>query len=125
LVKTDGGAAVIDWTNFAVTDPRFDLAWTFVLAYAHGWQDARSQILEGYQRQAGKQVEQIEAFEAIACARRLFDVTISLTQGAQRLGMNAQAVESMRANMEAYRRVHHLFVERTGLLIRAFDMLFG
>jgi len=125
LVSADDSATVIDWTNFAVTDSRFDLAWTLVLAHAHGWQGMRDQILQGYQRHAGKPVEQIESFEAIACARRLFDLTISLTLGAQRMGMNAQAVESMREGMEAHRHVHRLFVERTGLSIRAFDDLFG
>ena len=125
LVSPDGGATVIDWTNFAVTDSRFDLAWTLVLAYAYGWPEARNQILQGYQRHAGKLVEQIEVFEAIACARRLLDLTVSLTQGAQRMGMNAQAAEAMRANMEAHRRVYGLFIERTGLQFEAFNKLFG
>lgn len=125
LVKADGSAAVIDWTGFNVTDFRFDLAWTLVLAHAHGLPAWRGQIIKGYQRHAEKPVEHIEAFEAVACARRLFDLTISLTQGAQRMGMNAQAVEAMRANMEAHRRVHRLFIERTGLQIEKFDNLFG
>lgn len=125
LVIAGGGAMVIDWTNFTVTDARFDLAWTLVLAHAYGHSGLRDQILQGYQRHAGKQVEQIESFEAIACARRLLDLTVSLTQGAQRMGMNAQAAEAMRANMEAHRRVYRLFVERTRLQIEAFDKLFG
>ena len=125
LISADDGATVIDWTNFAVTDSRFDLAWTLVLAHAYGGPELRDQILQGYQHHAGKPVKQIEAFEAIACARRLFDLTVSLTQGAQRMGMNAQAVEAMRANMDAHRRVHRLFIERTGLQIEAFDNLFG
>jgi len=110
LVNANDNATVIDWTNFAVTDSRFDLAWTLVLAYSYGGSELRDQILQGYQRYSGKPVEQIESFESIACARRLFDLTISLTQGALRMGMNAQAAESMRANMEAHRRVYHLFV---------------
>jgi aminoglycoside phosphotransferase (APT) family kinase protein len=125
LVIPDDGAKVIDWTNFAVTDPRFDLAWTLMLAHAYGWPGLRDQILQGYQRHAGKPVEQIEVFEAIACARRLLDLTVSLTKGAQRMGMNAQAVEAMRANMEAHRRVYRLFIERTGLQIQTFGNLFG
>lgn len=125
LVNANDDAAVIDWTNFAVTDSRFDLAWTLMLAYAYGGQALQDQILQGYQHHAGKPLEQLEVFEAIACARRLLDLTISLTQGAQRMGMNAQAVEAMRANMEAHGRVYQLFVERTGLQIQAFDCQFG
>jgi aminoglycoside phosphotransferase (APT) family kinase protein len=125
LVKADGSAAVIDWTGFSVTDPRFDLAWTLVLAHAHGMPAWRGQIFNGYQRHAEKPVEHLEAFEAIACARRLFDLTVSLTLGSQRLGMNDKAVESMRSFMDGHKRVHRLFVERTGLQIEAFDKLFG
>ena len=125
LVSADGGAKVIDWTNFAVTDARFDLAWTLVLAHAHGWPGLRAQILQGYELHLGNRVEQIEAFEAIACARRLLDLTVSLTHGAKRMGMNEQAVELMHASMDAHQRVHQLFIDRTGLQIEAFDKLFG
>ncbi len=124
LFYTDHQLFAIDWTSFAVTDYRFDLGWTLMLAQAYGWPEARDQILNGYQRHAGKQVEQIEVFEAIECARRLLDLTVSLTHGAQRMGMNAQVTEKIRASMEAHRRVHRLFVERTGLHIKAFDELF-
>jgi aminoglycoside phosphotransferase (APT) family kinase protein len=125
LIKTDNSAMVIDWTGFDITDFRFDLAWTLVLAHAYGGSGLRDQILQGYQRHAGKPVDQIEVFEAIGCARRLLDLTVSLTQGAQRMGMNAQATEAMRADMESHRRVYRLFFERTGLQIEAFDTLFG
>jgi len=125
LVRPDGTAMVIDWAHFTVTDARFDLAWTLVLAHAHGWVGLRDFILKGYEQHLGRPVEQIEAFETIACARRLFDLTVSLTVGAEQLGMNALAVESMRANMEPHRRVYQLFLQRTGLYVEAFDDLFG
>jgi aminoglycoside phosphotransferase (APT) family kinase protein len=125
LIKEDNSATVIDWTGFDITDPRFDLAWTLVLAHAYGPPGWRGQILQGYERHAGKPVEQIQTFEAIGCARRLLDLAVSLTQGAQRMGMNPQATEAMRADMEPHRQVYRLFVERTGLRIGAFDTLFG
>jgi len=125
LVSVNDGATVIDWTGFDVTDPRFDLAWTLVLAHAYGWPGSRNQILQGYERNAGKPVEEIETFEVIACARRLLDLTISLTQGAEQMGMNVQATEAMRNSMEAHRRVHRRFIELTGLQIKTFDDLFG
>lgn len=125
LVRADGSAVVIDWTNFAVTDSRFDLAWTLMLAHAHGRSGLRDDILQGYQHHSGKPVEQIETFEAFACAQRLVHLTVSLTRGAQQMGMNAQATEAIRSSMEAHRRVYRLFIERTGLQIEAFDTLFG
>ena len=125
LVNADGHAMVIDWTGYEISDSRFDLAWTLVLTHAHGRPGLRDEILQGYERHLGKTIEQIEAFETIACARRLFDLTVSLTVGAEQLGMNALAVESMRANMEPHRRVYQLFLQRTGLYVEAFDDLFG
>lgn len=125
LVRTDDTAVVIDWAHFAVSDYRFDLAWTLVLTYAHGWAGMRDLILQGYERHFGKSVNQIKAFEAVACARRLFDLTISLTFGPEHLGMTAQAIDSIRLSMDAHKRVYRLFVERTGLQVKVFDELFG
>jgi len=125
LVCADDTAVVIDWAHFAVSDYRFDLAWTLVLTHAHGWTGMRDLILQGYERHHGKSVEQIEVFEAVACARRLFDLTISLTFGPEHLGMTNQAVDSIRLSMNAHKRVHRLFVERTGLQVKVFDELFG
>jgi aminoglycoside phosphotransferase (APT) family kinase protein len=125
LVRADDSAVVVDWAHFAVTDFRFDLSWTLVLTHAHGWTGMRDLILQGYGQHLGKPVEEIETFEAIACARRLFDLTISLTHGPEHLGMTKQAIESIRASMDAHRRVHRLFIERTGLHVKAFDELFG
>lgn len=125
LVKVDDSAIVIDWTGFEITDSRFDLAWTLVLTHAHGRPGLRDQIFDSYQRHAANPVEQCDVFEAIACARRLFGVAVSLTQGAKTMGMNEQAVESMRAYMGAHRRVYHLFIQLTGLQIKTFDELFG
>ena len=125
LIRADCSAVVIDWAHFTISDFRFDLAWTLVLAYAHGWAGMRDLILQGYESHLGKPVEQIEAFEAVACARRLFDLTISLTLGPEHLGMTNQAIDSIRSHMDAHRRVYRLFVERTGLQVQVFDELFG
>jgi len=125
LVCEDGSVVVIDWAHFTVSDFRFDLAWTLVLAHAHGWAEMRDLILQGYERHLGKPVEQLEIFEAIACARRLFDLTISLTLGPEHLGMTAQAINSIRSYMDAHQQVYRLFIERTDLHIKAFDELFG
>ncbi len=100
LVSADDGARVIDWTNFSATDPRFDLAWTLILAHLHGRPELRSKIFQGDQRKAGKLVDHIDSLEAIACARRLLDLTVSLTLGGTWMGMNALAAEAMRASQD-------------------------
>lgn len=125
LVSPDGSMKIIDWTNFDVTDYRFDLAWSLVLANAYGGDLMRGLILQGYERHAGKPAENIEAFEAISCARRLLDLTVSLTQGAEAMGMREGAAEVMRANLEPHRRVYRRFYEITGLRIQVVEDLFG
>ena len=125
LVGSDGCATVIDWTSFDITDSCFDLAWTLVLAHSSTSPGLRAEVLRGYQRHARSRIAHIEAFEAIACTRRLFDVTVSLTHGAERMGMNRHAADAMRASMESHRRVYRLFLELTGLRIAAFANLFG
>ena len=84
-----------------------------------------ARIQEAYGVSKEEAEQQIEAFEAIACAQRLIHLTVSLTMGSQRMGMNAQAAEAMRADMEPHKRVYQLFAERTGLQIKTFDSLFG
>jgi len=121
LLRGDGSPAVIDWSGLQVTDARFDLAWTLVLTSAYagaGWRDS---ILHEYERLAGAQVYQIELFEALACARRLFDVTVSLSEGAERLGMRPEAVVLMQQQREPLQRVYDLLQARTGLRIAAVE----
>lgn len=117
LLRGDGSAVVIDWTGFDVSDARFDLAWTLVLSYAYLGAEWRDQVLKGYELMGGKQVEQIEIFEVFACLRRLYEMHISLSQGAGRQGMHSRAEADMKAQKGAYQKVYHLLLHRTGIRI--------
>ena len=125
LLPPDGPPVVIDWTNFRISDARFDLAWTLVLSYAHASAEWRELILNGYERHAGAPVEALDYFEAFASARRLFDVSISLTLGAEKLGMRADAMDVIRKHLPAHKRVYQLFMQRTGLRVQAIERLFS
>ena len=60
LLRADGSATVIDWTQIQVSDPRFDLAWTLILVgAAEGWA-WRDRILAEYERLAGAPIEELE-----------------------------------------------------------------
>ena len=121
LLRGDGSPAVIDWSGLRVTDARFDLAWTLVLTSAYvgvGW---RESILHEYERLAGAKVAQIERFEAFACARRLFEVTASLSEGAERFGMRPEAVAMMQQQKEPLKRVYDLLLARTGVRLAAVE----
>ena len=124
LLRGDGSPVVIDWAGLQVTDARLDLAWTLLLTSAYAGAEWRDPILHEYERLAGAQVEQIELFEALACARRLFDVTVSLSEGAERLGMRPEAVVLMRQQQEPLRRVYDLLQARTGLRVEAVEAMF-
>ena len=123
LLRADGSATVIDWTQIQVSDPRFDLGWTLMLVgAAEGW-DWRDRILAEYERLAGVPIEEIEWFEVAACGKRLFSVIVSLAAGPEALGMRPEAVELMRQQFGALRNVYQLFVARTGLRLHDVERL--
>jgi aminoglycoside phosphotransferase (APT) family kinase protein len=117
LLRADGSAVVIDWTGFAVSDPRFDLAWTMLLMGAHEDWSWRDRILAEYQRLIGAAVPQMEWFEVCACGRRLHNVLVSMSEGAEKLGMRPGAVESMKQQLGALQRVRDLLEARTGIAL--------
>lgn len=123
LLRDDGSAVVIDWTQIDVSDPRFDLAWTLLLVSSYEGAEWRNRILEEYERLAGARVEQMEWFEVCACGKRVFSVAISLLAGAEKLGMRPGAVEMMRQQMWALGRVYDLLVERTGIRMEEVERL--
>jgi aminoglycoside phosphotransferase (APT) family kinase protein len=115
LVRDDGSAVVIDWTNLSVSDARNDLAWTLLLVDSYEGRQWRGRVLDEYERLSGAKLEHLEYFDVMACARRLFDITVSLSQGAERLGMRAGAVTEMKQQARAIERVYSLLLERTGI----------
>ncbi|CAG0956570.1 hypothetical protein ANRL3_00589 [Anaerolineae bacterium] len=121
LVQNDNSSVVIDWTGFQISDARFDLAWTLVLADAYMGSTWREIILREYEHFSGESVGALDCFIMFACVRRLFDVTASLLYGAEKMGLRADAVTSIRKNKVAHERVYRLLLERTDLRIREVD----
>lgn len=117
ILRPDDTAVVIDWTNFDISDYRFDLAWTLVVVCSVEGLHWREPLLREYERWRGAPVEGLEFFEAAACVRRLYSVVFSLKAGAAQLGMRPGAEEDMRRQAPALRRVRDLLRERTGLMI--------
>lgn len=125
LIQADGTGVVIDWTNFEVTDRRFDIAWSLVLANAYEGAAVRNLFLENYEQQNGAPLENIGIFEAFASVRRLFSITSSFNQGAEGMGMRPEAVEMMKSQMGAHRRVYEMLVDRTGIQIEELEKIFA
>jgi aminoglycoside phosphotransferase (APT) family kinase protein len=108
LLRDDGAAFVIDWGNLQVSDRRSDLGWTL--------------ILQEYERIAGCRMEDLDYFDVAACLRRLSDISGSLDQGAERLGMRPGAERLMR-NASHIRSVYAILLERTGIRIPRIEAL--
>jgi aminoglycoside phosphotransferase (APT) family kinase protein len=115
LVRADGAAFVIDWSNVRLGDYRSDLAWTRLLTRADAQPDEGESELRQYERLAGKEISMIEYFEVVACMRLLSSVLISLQNGAARQGMRPGAEALMRRNPGFTISVAALLQKRTGL----------
>jgi aminoglycoside phosphotransferase (APT) family kinase protein len=117
LLRDDDTAVVIDWTQFEISDPRLDLAWTLMLVGSvEGW-DWRDHLLAEYEQLLGAQVEQLAYFEVVACLKRLYSVAVSMTQGAEKLGMRPGAEAMMAKHISPLQRVYTRLLEHTAIRI--------
>ena len=123
ILRDDGSAAVLDWTQVDVSDSRFDLAWTLLLVSTYEDAVWHGCILHEYERLAGAKVEQLAFFEVFACLKRLYSVAASLRYGPETLGMRRGAEAMMVQQMGATARVYDLLLDRTGLEVPEIEEL--
>lgn len=123
ILLSESGTFVIDWTQFEISDPRFDLAWTMTLIGSAEGIEARELIRRTYERMTGAPVTNLDPFEVFACAKRLASVTLSLSAGAEQLGMRAGAEAMMRRQIPALRNVYGRLQALTGLQIPEVEAL--
>jgi len=123
LMQEDGKPFVIDWTNIDVADFRFDLAWTVLLMGGYGNPEARGIVLDEYQRIVGRRIEQMEYFDVMASLRRLFSISVSISDGADKLGMRPEAVAMMKRNVSHIKNVYSVLYDRTGVAIPEIESL--
>jgi len=124
ILQPDGEMKVIDWTQIQVSDPRFDLGWTLLLAGAYYGVETRSNILNEYQRLSGSQVEQLEFFDVANAIKRLGSVMISLSAGAEQMGMRPDAIAAMRRDFPSLRWVYNLMFKHTGISVPEIERFF-
>ncbi len=117
LLCENGSAVVIDWSQYQISDPRFDLAWTMTLVGGQEGGNVRERILSRYEALTGEVVQHIEIFEVFACTQRLASVTISLSLGAEVVGMRAGSEEMMLNQLPVMTRVYARLQEISGLRI--------
>jgi aminoglycoside phosphotransferase (APT) family kinase protein len=115
LLRADGTAAVIDWTQVTVSDARFDLAWTLMVigcAMGDAW---RARFLAEYERLAGAPVEELDYFDVFACLKRLLIIAIVVHQGPGRMGLRGNVLATLRRQEQAMRWVYRRLMAHTGL----------
>lgn len=125
LMDEAGHASVIDWTQFEVSDPRFDLAWTLVLEDSHAEDDLRSSLLKEYENISGSVVESLEWFEVYACLKRLGSVFLSVAYGPQVVGMRPEATPLMIEGIPSLVKVYSMLRDRTSLQIPEVEEMFS
>jgi aminoglycoside phosphotransferase (APT) family kinase protein len=123
LSRDEGRPYVIDWGGFDVGDLRYDLAWTLLVT---GGDDLslRQQLLQTYQSLADIRVEHLDFFDAMAAARRLFSIALSMKAGAGRLGMRPGMEEQFKARVPYMLEVYRFLQSRTGLVLHEFEREF-
>ena len=92
---------------------------------AEGNLEIRSSIAtrDEYERLAGHKVKQIEYFEVVASFRRLFSIVVSISRGAEKLGMRPEAVMKMKENVDHIGNVYAFMCDRTGIAISEIEEL--
>ncbi len=122
LVTPDGATHVVDWTQIAVTDPRFDVAWTELLLTMAIDTSAAQAFRTEYERQT-RPLADMEFFETAAAIKRLFSVAVSLREGPESLGMRPEAADRMRRDLQTLAIPNETFRSNTGLTIDEIDQL--
>jgi len=115
LLRIDGSMVVVDWTGLQVTDARFDLAWTLLLAHMYAGDRVSDQILNEYEGHSGDRVQGMGIFIVAAILRRLFTVIVSIEQGAEQMGMRPGAEQLMQEQSEALGIAYEILVGQTGI----------
>jgi aminoglycoside phosphotransferase (APT) family kinase protein len=123
MLREDDSPVVIDWTAAKAGDFREDLAWTVLLTSTYADPVLGKTIKETYQKVSGRNIIEFEFFEVMAILRRMIDVYVSFTSGAEERGMRQGAVEMMRKEQEPIRLVYGSLIERTGLKLKEFEEL--
>lgn len=71
LLQPDGRLVVIDWTGFALSDPRADLSWTLFTLQLNGLGEWKTAVFQQYCQFSPRPVDQIDYFEGLAAVRFL------------------------------------------------------
>ena len=113
---SDDQLFVIDWTQFAVSDSRIDLAWTLLIMGDFGKADWGKQILDAYVS-SNEPIEQFDFFHAIVIMKLLASAVISFHFSPEELGLRPEAVELTKEQLSIYKQLSQRIRSITGITI--------
>jgi hypothetical protein len=117
MLDLDGSACVIDWTQIDISDTRFDLAWTLLLIGSIESEIWRIRVLREYERLLGRPVEDLDFFEVAAGVKRLYSSYLSISIGAENLGMRPGAEQIMMENAPKLHAAYRMMFSYTRIRI--------
>ncbi|HET9912189.1 MAG TPA: aminoglycoside phosphotransferase family protein [Anaerolineales bacterium] len=106
---------VIDWTQFAVSDHRIDLAWALLIMGDLGNPDWGKQIFNAYASGFKGLIQQLDYFNVIVYMKLLASTVISFTFGPEEIGLRAEAVKLTKEQLSIYKRIYRRLRDITGL----------
>jgi len=113
----DDRMVVIDWTQFAVSDYRIDLAWTLLIMGDLGNPDWGQQILNAYDSHAQYPMDHMDYFHVIVSMKLLASTVISLTFGPEVVGLRSEAVQLTKEQLSIYKQLSQRIRTITGLTV--------
>jgi aminoglycoside phosphotransferase (APT) family kinase protein len=119
LLGSDDQLFVIDWTQFAVSDYRIDLAWTLLIMGDLGNPDWRKQISDAYASSSDGPIENLDYFNVIVSMKLLASTVIAFTFSPEEVGLRPQAVELSKEQLSIYKQLSQQLRNITDSLYRS------
>lgn len=113
LETQDSELWVIDWSSFEIGDPRYDIAWTWLILEVTLGHDQSSR----FAREFGVH----DLFKAISIIRRLGTVYLSLSASTVEAGMREEAEVGMRREVAVLGGLYEEYLDISGVTIDALE----
>jgi Predicted aminoglycoside phosphotransferase len=117
LLGSEDQLFVIDWTQFAVSDHRIDLAWTLLIMGDLGNLDWKKQISDAYVSAFDHLIEHLDYFNVIVSMKLLASTVIAFTFSPEEVGLRPEAVEISKEQLSIYKQLSQQIRDITGLTV--------
>jgi aminoglycoside phosphotransferase (APT) family kinase protein len=117
FLGSDGKFSVIDWTQFAVSDYRIDLAWTLLIMRDFGNATWGQPIWNAYASHSNLPIEHLDYFDVIVSMKLLASTVLSFVHRPAELGLRPEAVQLTKEHLSIYKQISQRIRTITGLTI--------